>query len=96
MKIALINENSQNSKNGMIEAALKKVVGPMGHQVFNFGMYAAEGSHPLTYVQNGILAATLLNRALPGVLLRQRHERRGRRQGQGDSGPLGTERLASH
>lgn len=61
MKIALINENSQNSKNGMIEAALKKVVSPMGHQVFNFGMYAAEGSHPLTYVQSGILAATLLN-----------------------------------
>ena len=61
MKIALINENSQNSKNDMIEAALKKVVEPMGHTVFNYGMYAAEGSHPLTYVQNGILAATLLN-----------------------------------
>ena len=34
MKIALINENSQNSKNPMIEAALKKVVEPMGHTVF--------------------------------------------------------------
>lgn len=61
MKIALINENSQNSKNPMIEAALKKVVEPMGHEVVNYGMYAEEGSAPLTYVQNGILAAVLLN-----------------------------------
>ena len=28
MKIALINENSQAAKNGIIEAALKKVVAP--------------------------------------------------------------------
>ena len=61
MKIALINENSQNSKNPMIEAALKKVVEPMGHTVFNYGMYADTDSKPLTYVQNGILAAVLLN-----------------------------------
>ena len=32
MKIALINENSQAAKNGIIEAALKKVVEPMGHE----------------------------------------------------------------
>ena len=61
MRIALINENSQNSKNSLIEAALRKVVEPMGHTVFNYGMYADEGSAPLTYVQNGILAAVLLN-----------------------------------
>lgn len=36
----------------------------------------------------------LRHRALPGVLLRQRHERRGRRQGQGDPGPVGKARLA--
>lgn len=41
MKIALINENSQAAKNGIIEAALKKVVEPMGHEVVNYGMYAA-------------------------------------------------------
>ena len=35
MKIALINENSQAAKNSMIENALRKVVEPMGHQVFN-------------------------------------------------------------
>jgi len=61
MKIALINENSQGGKNSMIEAALKKVVEPMGHQVFNYGMYAADGEAQLTYVQVGILAAVLLN-----------------------------------
>ncbi len=61
MKIALINENSQAAKNGIIEAALKKVVEPMGHEVVNYGMYAADDACQLTYVQNGILAAVLLN-----------------------------------
>lgn len=61
MKIALINENSQAAKNSMIEAALKKVVEPMGHQVYNYGMYAADDEAQLTYVQIGILAAVLLN-----------------------------------
>lgn len=42
MKIALINENSQAAKNAMIEKALRKVVEPMGHEVFNYGMYTAE------------------------------------------------------
>lgn len=61
MKIALINENSQAAKNSMIEASLRKVVEPMGHQVFNYGMYAADDEAQLTYVQIGILAAVLLN-----------------------------------
>ena len=61
MKIALINENSQAAKNAMICETLKKVVEPMGHEVFNYGMYTAEDAHQLTYVQNGILAAVLLN-----------------------------------
>ena len=61
MKIALINENSQAGKNAMICETLKKVVEPMGHEVFNYGMYSAEDTHQLTYVQNGILAAVLLN-----------------------------------
>ena len=61
MKIALINENSQAAKNAMIFDTLKKVVEPMGHEVFNYGMYSAEDEHQLTYVQNGILAAVLLN-----------------------------------
>ena len=42
MKIALINENSQAAKNEMICATLKKVVEPMGHEVFNYCMCGAE------------------------------------------------------
>ena len=60
MKIALIMENSQASKNAIVEAALKKVVEPLGHEVVNYGMYAADDKAQLTYVQNGILAAILL------------------------------------
>ena len=61
MRIALINENSQAAKNGIILAALKKVVEPMGHTVDNYGMYAADDAAQLTYVQCGILGAILLN-----------------------------------
>lgn len=61
MIIALINENSQAAKNEMICETLKKVVEPMGHRVVNYGMYSAEDPNSLTYVQNGILAAVLLN-----------------------------------
>lgn len=61
MKIALINENSQAAKNELICSTLKSVVEPMGHEVFNYGMYSAEDENSLTYVQNGILAAVLLN-----------------------------------
>lgn len=61
MKIALINENSQGAKNAMICNSLKKVVEPMGFEVFNYGMYTADDEAQLTYVQVGILAAVLLN-----------------------------------
>ena len=61
MKIALINENSQAAKNAVIVNALKTVAEPLGHQVFNYGMYAAEDKAQLTYVMNGILAGILLN-----------------------------------
>ena len=61
MRIALINENSQAAKNELIFNTLKSVVEPMGHEVFNYGMYSADDEAQLTYVQNGILAAILLN-----------------------------------
>ena len=61
MKIALINENSQAGKNDLICQTLKKVVEPMGHEVFNYGMYSADDAHQLTYVQAGLLTAILLN-----------------------------------
>ena len=48
MKIALINENSQAAKNSMICENLKKIVEPMGHEVFNYGMYTAEDETQLT------------------------------------------------
>lgn len=61
MKIALINENSQAAKNALICETLQSVAQPLGHEVFNYGMYTAEDKEQLTYVQIGILAATLLN-----------------------------------
>lgn len=61
MKIALITENSQAAKNGIIHQALTNVAEPLGHQVFNYGMYSAEDSASLTYVMNGLLAGILLN-----------------------------------
>ncbi|WP_342757598.1 RpiB/LacA/LacB family sugar-phosphate isomerase [Kineothrix sedimenti] len=61
MKIALINENSQAAKNELICDTLKKTVEPLGHEVYNYGMYGAEDVNSLTYVQNGILASVLLN-----------------------------------
>ena len=61
MKIALINENSQAAKNGIIETALKKVVEPMGHTVDNYGMYSGDDAAQLTYVQIGILASILIS-----------------------------------
>lgn len=61
MKIALINENSQAAKNAVVFNALKKVADAHGFEVVNYGMYSADDKAQLTYVQNGILAATLLN-----------------------------------
>ncbi len=61
MKIALINENSQAAKNALIFDTLKSVAEPLGHEVKNYGMYTADDKAQLTYVQIGILAATLLN-----------------------------------
>ena len=61
MKIALITENSQAAKNAIIHEALTAVAEPLGHQVFNYGMYSAEDKASLTYVMNGLLTGILLN-----------------------------------
>lgn len=61
MRIALINENSQAAKNDMIYSTLKKVADSKGFEVDNYGMYSTDDKAQLTYVQNGILAAILLN-----------------------------------
>ncbi|NEW66511.1 RpiB/LacA/LacB family sugar-phosphate isomerase [Carnobacteriaceae bacterium zg-84] len=61
MKVALINENSQASKNSIIYDALKETTTKHGYELYNYGMYGKEGESQLTYVQNGLLAAILLN-----------------------------------
>lgn len=60
MKIALINENSQASKNSVIYNSLKTEAEKAGHTVVNYGMYSVDDAHQLTYVQNGLLASILL------------------------------------
>ena len=61
MKIALINEDSQASKNAIIYKSLKEAAEEKGHVVYNYGMYGVEGETRRTYVMNGLLAAILLN-----------------------------------
>ncbi|MGX8851447.1 RpiB/LacA/LacB family sugar-phosphate isomerase [Amedibacillus sp. YH-ame10] len=60
MKIALINENSQASKNSVIFEVLNEEAKKAGHTVYNYGMYSAEDEAQLTYVKNGLLASILL------------------------------------
>lgn len=61
MKIALIIENSQAAKSGIVHDALKAVAEPLGHQVFHYGMYTPEDKAHLTYPMIGILAGILIN-----------------------------------
>lgn len=60
MKIALLNENSQASKNSLIYENLKEVCDEYKFECFNYGMKDSEEIN-LTYVQLGLLAAILLN-----------------------------------
>jgi ribose 5-phosphate isomerase RpiB len=60
MRIALINENSQASKNELIFNTLNKVAKKYNHVVDNYGMFNQDDKS-LTYVQNGLLAAILIN-----------------------------------
>lgn len=61
MKIALIIENSQAAKSSVVHDALTSVAGPLGHEVFHYGMYTPEDKAHLTYPMNGLLAGILLN-----------------------------------
>lgn len=63
MKIALINDNSQCGKNALIYKALKKVCDKYNYEVINLGMKDEKDS-PITYVEEGIMAAVLLNSGL--------------------------------
>lgn len=60
MKIALMMENSQASKNPIILRELQESVADKNYQVFNVGM-KDEQDHHLTYIHLGIMASILLN-----------------------------------
>ena len=60
MRIALINENSQAAKNELIFNTLNKVAIKYGNNVDNYGMFGIEDKS-LIYVENGLLAAILIN-----------------------------------
>ena len=60
MKIALMMENSQASKNAIILNELNAVADEKGFPVYNVGM-SDENDHHLTYIHLGIMASILLN-----------------------------------
>lgn len=60
MKIALMNEFSQASKNATVLQQLESVAGEHGHSVFNVGM-SDDNDHRLTYIHLGIIGSLLLN-----------------------------------
>ena len=60
MKIALMMENSQASKNAIILNELNAVADEKGFPVYNVGM-SDEHDHHLTYIHLGIMASILLN-----------------------------------
>ena len=60
MKIALMNEFSQASKNAGVLQQLKDVAAEQNHTVYNVGM-SDDNDHYLTYIHLGIMASLLLN-----------------------------------
>ncbi|MFV8783783.1 RpiB/LacA/LacB family sugar-phosphate isomerase [Microbulbifer sp. SA54] len=60
MKIALMNEFSQASKNAIVLKELQEVAVEQGHEVFNTGM-CDDNDHYLTYIHLGIMGSLLLN-----------------------------------
>ena len=61
MKIALIIENSQAAKSGIVHDALVSVAKPLGHTVLHCGMESPEDKAHLTYPMIGLMAGTLIN-----------------------------------
>ena len=51
MKIAIINENSQASKNKIIYDALKPIADQKGFEVYNYGMENAEEGEIKEYIK---------------------------------------------
>ncbi|MBR1413485.1 MAG: RpiB/LacA/LacB family sugar-phosphate isomerase [Bacilli bacterium] len=67
MKIAIINENSQASKNSIIVNSLKKVIKD-NDKIINIGMFNNDDKS-LTYVENGLMAAVLLNTGMADFII---------------------------
>ena len=61
MKIALIIENSQAAKSGIVHDALKTVAEPLGHSVHHCGMADPDDKAHLTYPMIGIMTGILIN-----------------------------------
>ncbi|MCI8518204.1 MAG: RpiB/LacA/LacB family sugar-phosphate isomerase [Hungatella sp.] len=61
MRIALVSESSQVSKNQLVFDVLKDTVLPLNHQVFNYGMSEDDLDYKISYVEAGLLSAVLLN-----------------------------------
>lgn len=60
MRIALLNEISQSSKNPLIYETLREEAEAHGHQVFNLGMQSPQ-EEELSYLHLGVMAFLLLN-----------------------------------
>mgnify|MGYP005988861997 FL=1 len=60
MKIALMNEFSQASKNASVLNELETVAAEQNHTIYNVGMND-DNDHRLTYIHLGIIAGLLLN-----------------------------------
>ena len=58
MKIALMNEFSQASKNSVVLTELQAVASEQNHSVFNVGMND-DNDHRLTYIHLGIMKPLL-------------------------------------
>ena len=60
MRIALINENSQADKNGMIYEQLKQAADKYGHKIINLGKYSKEEDRNVPYTEIGLLASAVI------------------------------------
>ena len=61
MRIALINEVSQASKNSIIFNELEKICLEKGFELVNIGMKSMEELPEITYIHTGLMAGLLIN-----------------------------------
>lgn len=61
MKVAVVNEVSQKSKNKYVINALEKYSAQYGYEVINAGMTGVGEETELSYIHTGLISALLLN-----------------------------------